>query len=81
MATIEARLRRLEALRSTGDYCQCDSSLRVIDYRRSLPEVDGLDATEPEVCPRCGKVYDDIRVVAYDMTDGENCPQRLFLGP
>lgn len=68
MATLEARLRKAETHRAPGDYCQCDGSLRVIDYRRMLPEVDGLDAVQPEVCPICGKVYDDVPIRVYAET-------------
>jgi len=65
MATLESRLRKLEAHRATGDFCQCDKSLRVIDYRRCLPEIDGLDATEPARCPICGRLYDDVPIRVY----------------
>lgn len=69
--TLETRLKALEA-RTTAErsgFCECDSRLRKIDYRRALDvlDPDGSGVSVPEMCPICGLAYDDIPIVTYDM--------------
>lgn len=65
--TLETRLRKLEtAAPGRHGFCECDTRLRTIDYRR------GIDGSQTETCPLCGLVYDDIPIVAYDMSTVES---------
>jgi hypothetical protein len=58
MTKVDARLVKLETAGASARVCHCP---RVIDYRAGIAE-DGGAIVDPELCPKCGRPTDFIRV-------------------
>jgi hypothetical protein len=61
MPALDGRIRALETTTAAAAVCQCPLTIQVIDYRAGIADDGGAGAV-PELCPRCGKATQVIRI-------------------